>query len=108
MRGLSGDQGVIIPASNVPHLMLRRDVREAVEQGRFSVHAIETVDDGIEVLTGLPAGRRDEDGHYPDGSINRLVEDRLATFSERMRAHAGKTGDDWATGGSSPAEGPLP
>jgi predicted ATP-dependent protease len=85
-RGLTGDQGVLIPASNVKHLMLRRDVVEAVEQGRFNVHAVATVDEGIERLTGVPAGERGADGRFPPESINGRVEARLIGYSERMRA----------------------
>jgi lon-related putative ATP-dependent protease len=92
MRGLTGDQGVIIPATNVKHLMLREDVREAVEAGKFAVHAIDSVDDGIELLTGLPAGQRDEQGLFPDGSLNRLVEDTLTRYSVAMQAYASSGG----------------
>jgi len=91
-RRLTGDQGVLIPAANVKHLMLRRDVVEAVEEGKFSIHAVKTVDEGIEILTGLAAGERDEDGHFPPSSINARVEQRLIRFSERMRALQAKAG----------------
>ncbi|MEN8206983.1 MAG: ATP-binding protein [Pseudomonadota bacterium] len=92
VRGLTGDQGVIIPASNVSHLMLREDVRDAVEAGKFSIYAVDTVDDGIEILTGIPAGQRDKKGQFPKDSINRRVEDTLNRFSERMQAFIqGKT-----------------
>ena len=92
IRGLTGDQGVIIPATNVKHLMLREDVREAVEAGKFAIHAIDSVDDGIELLTGIPAGQRDDQGLFPDGSLNRRVEDTLARYSETMQAYASKGG----------------
>jgi len=92
MRGLTGDQGVIIPASNVKHLMLRADVREAVTAGKFAIHAIDSVDDGIELLTGLPAGQRDEQGLFPDGSLNRRVEDTLTRYSVAMQAYASSGG----------------
>jgi len=88
MRGLTGDQGVIIPATNVKHLMLREDVCEAVVAGKFAIHAIDSVDDGIELLTGLPAGQRDEQGLFPDGSLNRRVEDTLTRYSVAMQAYA--------------------
>ena len=90
VRGLTGDQGVIIPVTNIKHLMLRADVRSAVEDGQFAVHAIDSVDDGIELLTGLPAGQRDEQGQFPEGSINRRVEDRLTQYSEAMQEYSGK------------------
>jgi lon-related putative ATP-dependent protease len=89
-RGLTSEQGVIIPHSNVRHLMLRADVRAAVADGKFAVHAIEHVDDGIELLTGLPAGQRDAEGRFPAGSLNRRVEDTLARYSEDMQAFAAK------------------
>jgi predicted ATP-dependent protease len=81
-RGLTGDQGVIIPAANVRHLMLRRDVVEAAAAGRFHVWAVETVDDALELLTGRPAGKPDETGNYPADSINGLAAARLADLTE--------------------------
>jgi lon-related putative ATP-dependent protease len=85
-RGLTGDQGVLIPKANVKHLMLNQDVIKAVEQGQFHVYAIETVEQGIEILTGLPAGEMDDEGKYPEGTINRLVIDRLEAMTETQRA----------------------
>jgi len=82
-RGLTGDQGVLIPASNVKHLMLRHDVVEAVAAGQFQVYAVETIDQGIELLTGLPAGERNKAGSYPKGSINYRVEARLAELAKK-------------------------
>jgi predicted ATP-dependent protease len=84
-RGLSGTQGVMIPAANVQHLMLRRDVVGAVAEGRFHVHAVETVDEGMELLTGLPAGARDEQGNYPAKSVNGKVEERLRELARQLR-----------------------
>jgi predicted ATP-dependent protease len=84
-RGLTGEQGVIIPRANVEHLMLRADVVEAVAKGQFRVYAVETVDQGIEILTGTPAGERGPEGRFPDGSINQLVEARLAAMAEVAR-----------------------
>jgi predicted ATP-dependent protease len=81
-RGLTGSQGVMIPASNVRHLMLRADVVEACAAGQFSIWPIETIDQGIALLTGKPAGERGADGLYPEGSINRAVEERLKHFAE--------------------------
>jgi len=89
-RGLTGEQGVLIPVSNVKHLMLRQDVVKAVDAGQFHIHPVETVDQGIEILTGVPAGERDEEGTYPEESINRLVETRLAELAEK-RAEFTKT-----------------
>ncbi|HUI95757.1 MAG TPA: AAA family ATPase [Xanthobacteraceae bacterium] len=87
-RGLTGMQGVLIPAANVQHLMLRRDVIEACAAGQFVVYPIATVDQGIALLTGLAAGMRGDDGRYPAGTINRLVEDRLRAFAQVRRSFA--------------------
>lgn len=92
-RGLTGGQGVIIPASNVKHLMLREDVVEAVERGDFHVYPVGSVDEGIEILTGVPAGERDEEGSYPEGTINARVEERLAELAEK-RARFGETAEE--------------
>jgi lon-related putative ATP-dependent protease len=85
-RGLTGDQGVLIPASNVQHLMLREEIVEAVSAGKFAVYAVSHVDQGIEILTGIKAGDRGEDRQFPPGTINRMVEDKLKLFAERARA----------------------
>jgi predicted ATP-dependent protease len=85
-RGLSGDQGVLIPASNVKHLMVREDIIEAVEAGQFHLYAVETIDQGLEILTGLPAGERDESGNFSEGSLNQRVEARLATMAEQLQS----------------------
>jgi lon-related putative ATP-dependent protease len=87
-RGLTGDQGVLMPASNVPHLMLREDVVQAVEDGRFHIYPVETVDQGIEILTGLPAGEPDADGEFPDGTVNQAIQRELTAFAEKARAFA--------------------
>jgi lon-related putative ATP-dependent protease len=87
-KGLTGDQGVIVPAANVHHLMLSDEVVDAVEGGDFHVWAVRTIDEGIELLTGCPAGERDEDGSYPEGTVHRLVEDRLRGYAQRLRAFA--------------------
>nr|WP_263840773.1 S16 family serine protease [Salinibacter sp.] len=87
-RGLAGDQGVLIPAANTDNLMLRPDVVAAVEAGRFHVYPVETVDQGIARLTGMEAGTRDEQGAFPDGTINARVEARLRTFADRRRRFA--------------------
>lgn len=87
-RGLSGDQGVMIPKANIVHLMLREDVVAAVEAGQFHIWAVETIDEGIEILTGVTAGARDESGHFPENSINYRVEARLRRFALDRRAYA--------------------
>ncbi len=91
-RGLTGSQGVMIPASNARHLMLRADVVEACAAGRFAVWPIETIDQGIALLTGRAAGERGADGAYPEGSVNRGVEDRLRQFAD-LRRKAARTDD---------------
>ena len=85
-RGLTGDQGVLIPAANIKHLMLRQDVVDAVAEGKFHVFPVDQIDQGIELLTGLPAGVRDAKGKYPKGSVNRLVEDRLTETAKKRQA----------------------
>jgi len=85
LKELTGEQGVLIPRSNVRNLMLRRDVVEAVEQGKFRIYAVGSIDEGIEVLTGVPAGQRDSEGHYPASSVNGLVEKQLKEYSERLK-----------------------
>jgi lon-related putative ATP-dependent protease len=83
LTGFTGGQGVIIPASNVKHLMLRRDVVAAAEAGTFKVYPIDTIDQGIELLTDMPAGQLDDTGNYPDASINGRVAARLDAFAAR-------------------------
>ncbi|MFO1190059.1 MAG: ATP-binding protein [Alphaproteobacteria bacterium] len=85
-KGLTGEQGVIIPSTNIRHLMLRPDVVEACAAGRFRVHAVSTVNEALALLTGLPAGERDAAGTFPDGSVNRRAEARLIAFGEKARA----------------------
>jgi predicted ATP-dependent protease len=88
-RGLTGEQGVLIPASNVKHLMLKREVVDAVAAGKFRVHPVASIDEGIEILTGVPAGQRDALGQFPEASINGRVERRLAEFADRVRSFGG-------------------
>jgi lon-related putative ATP-dependent protease len=87
-RGLTGDQGVVIPTANVKHLMLRDDVVKACASGKFHVWAVEDVDGGIEILTGVAAGARGTDGRFPDGSVNGRVAARLEQLAEAARAFA--------------------
>jgi lon-related putative ATP-dependent protease len=82
-RGLTGSQGVLIPASNVSHLMLKQELVDAVAAGRFNVYPVATIDEGMEVLTGCVAGERGADDRYPPGTINCRVEQRLADFADR-------------------------
>ncbi|NLX43730.1 MAG: AAA family ATPase, partial [Chloroflexi bacterium] len=85
LRGLTGTQGVLIPRSNVRHLMLRPDVVEAVRQGQFHVYAVSTIEEGIELLTGMPAGVADEEGTYPEGTLYAAVSAKLQLYAERLR-----------------------
>lgn len=93
-KGLDGGQGVILPAANVRHLMLRRDVVEAVRRKRFHVWAIRTVEEGIKLLTGVRAGRADRRGRYPAGSFFGEIERRLKRFAERGRRFAAAESED--------------
>ncbi len=85
-RGLTGDQGVLIPKANVRHLMLREDVVEAARAGRFHIYAVSNVDEAIELLTGVPAGLPDDQGNIPEGSINYLVASQVAEMSARRQS----------------------
>lgn len=84
-RGLSGKQGVLIPARNVPNLLLRPDVTDAIEQGQFSIYPIEHVDQAVELLTGITAGKADEQGQFPPDTINGRVQARLEQYAELRR-----------------------
>ena len=85
-RGLTGEQGVIIPAQNVVNLMLHADVIQAVEDGRFHIYAVRTIDEGLEILTGVPAGDIQEDGDYPADSVHGRVMARLEQIAESLKA----------------------
>jgi lon-related putative ATP-dependent protease len=82
LRGLTGEQGVMIPKQNLIHLMLDHEVLEAVEEGKFHIWAIDTVDEGLEILTGVPAGVPDESGKYPDETVHGKAKERLRFFME--------------------------
>jgi ATP-dependent Lon protease len=83
--GITGEQGVLIPKANVPHLMLRKDLIQAVRKREFRIWAVATVEEGIEVLTGLKAGARGSDGAYTSGTVFRRADDRLAELAEMAR-----------------------
>ncbi|MGE5483975.1 MAG: Lon protease family protein [Ignavibacteriales bacterium] len=85
MKGLTGDQGVIIPEANVKHLMLKEQVVETAREGGFHIYGVSTIDQGIELLTGVPAGGRREDGSFPEGTVNHLVQKRLRELAEKIR-----------------------
>ncbi|HEX8980826.1 MAG TPA: Lon-insertion domain-containing protein [Parasulfuritortus sp.] len=103
-RGLSGGQGVLIPAANVKHLMLRQDVVDACAAGKFAIYPVKTVDEAIELLTGVPAGEPDAEGLLPEGSINFRVAAQLAELSALRQAFAaaGHHDEGKAEGGAEP------
>jgi ATP-dependent Lon protease len=88
-KGLNGGQGVMIPRSNVKDLMLRKDVVAAVKEGRFTIYAVKNIDEGIEILTGRPAGGLKPDGSYPEDSINFMVDQKLQELAEGIKDFAG-------------------
>ena len=87
LRGLTGSQGVLIPRLNVPDLMLKNAVIEAVRAGQFVVYAVERVEEGIEILTGMPAGERDSHGLYPAETVFGRVDARLKAYAEGLRRY---------------------
>ncbi len=89
--GLTGDQGVIIPSTNVGNLMLDEKVVKAVEEGKFHIWAIDTVDDGIEILTGIKAGTPDKKGRYPKGTVNAMVAQKLDEYYDCYVHYAKET-----------------
>jgi predicted ATP-dependent protease len=91
-RGLTGDQGVVLPRSNVQHLMLREDVVDAVRAGQFHVWPVSTIVEGIQLLTGVPAGERGFDDNYAEGSVNQRADRRLHAFGEAIRGIAATNG----------------
>jgi lon-related putative ATP-dependent protease len=103
-KGLNGRQGVIIPEKNIRNLMLKREVIEAVKDGRFHVWPIRTIEEGIEILTGVDAGERRPDGTYPDGTVFQKVDKRLVELAEIVRKFV-KEGDEAAKGGEEENKG---
>lgn len=87
MRGLTGDQGVIIPYQNVRNLSLNDDIIDSVAKGKFHIYAVKTINEGIEILTGVPAGIRDENGEFQKGTINYLAHQKLKKFSEGSKKY---------------------
>jgi predicted ATP-dependent protease len=84
-RGLTGKQGVMIPHQNVGDLMLHKDVVEAVAAGKFHIYPVRNIDQGVEILTGVPAGEKSKNGAYPAGTVNYLVDQRLQDLAKRMK-----------------------
>ncbi len=85
--GLTGEQGCMIPRSNVQNLMLKEEVVEAIKEGKFHIWPVATIDEGIEVLTGVRAGHLQEDGTYEEGTINDLVSKRLKEMAEAVKTY---------------------
>ena len=94
IKGLTGEQGVIIPEQNVKHLMLKDEVVEAIKKKKFNIWAVSTVDEGIQILTGVKAGKKGKRGKYPKGTINFLVDEKLKEYSSNFaklgKAKSGK------------------
>jgi predicted ATP-dependent protease len=84
-RGLTGDQGTIIPCANLHNLMLETEVVDAVKAGKFHVYAIDTVDQGLELVTGVPAGVLGTDGTYPAGTVHHAAQERLFEMAQSLR-----------------------
>ncbi|MDY6932797.1 MAG: AAA family ATPase [Spirochaetota bacterium] len=91
-RGLTGEQGVMIPHTNIRNLMLHEEIVDAVSKGMFHIYAVKTIDEGIEVLTDIEAGERREDNTYPEGSINYLVNKRLKEIADGLKSYS--SGDE--------------
>ena len=89
LRGLTGEQGVMIPHQNIKNLNLSEEVIEAVKKGQFHVYAVKTIDEGIELLTGVPAGKKNKNGEYTIGTVNYLVNEKLKDYSEKAAKKCG-------------------
>ncbi len=84
-KGLTGIQGVIIPHQNIQNLMLKKNVIKAVEQGKFHIYPVKTIDEGIEILTGTEAGKRKKDGIFEEGTVNYLVDEELQRLAKSWK-----------------------
>lgn len=82
LRGLDGSHGVIIPVQNINNLSLSDEIIEDVKNKKFHIYAISTIDEGIELLTGVPAGKKDSNGKFPAGTINYLVQEKLVKYAK--------------------------
>jgi lon-related putative ATP-dependent protease len=87
-KGLTGSQGVMVPESNVQNLMLKEDVVNTVKEGKFHIFSVKTIDEGIEVLTGVKAGERQKDGTFEEETVNYRVNERLKGMAEKLREFA--------------------
>ncbi|MGB9630274.1 MAG: Lon-insertion domain-containing protein, partial [Thermodesulfobacteriota bacterium] len=93
-KGLTGRQGVMIPHLNVDDLMLRKDVVQAVKEGKFHIYPVRTIDQGIEILTGVEAGERMEDGRFKEGTVNDLVDKKLRELGMKIKEFEGGGGEE--------------
>jgi len=84
-KGLTGTQGVIIPETNIPDLMLREDIVEAIKEKKFHLYSVKTIDQGIEILTGRKAGKKLENGKFEKNSVNNLVNQKLLEFAIKLK-----------------------
>lgn len=85
LKGLTGEEGVIIPYQNIDNLMLEDEVIDTVKNGKFKIYAVKTIDEGIEILTGIEAGQLDDNGEYPEGTINYFVQEKLRSYYEMSK-----------------------
>jgi predicted ATP-dependent protease len=85
-KGLTGEQGVMVPHQNVANLMLKDEIIEAVKAGKFHIYAVKTIDEGIEILTGMPMGEKGPDGAYPESTINYLVDKQLKSMADKIKS----------------------
>jgi lon-related putative ATP-dependent protease len=92
-KGLSGKQGVMIPASNAQNLMLKEEIVDAVKDGKFHIYTAQTIDEGIEVLTGRKAGTRDSEGNFEEGTVNALVDKKLREMADKLAEYFSLTTD---------------
>ena len=100
-KGLTGNQGVMIPRLNVPDLMLRKDIVQAVTDRKFHIYPVSAIDEGIAILTGIDAGKKDAQGNYPPGTINYLVDEKLKSIALNLK----KFGEEGAERGKSESAG---
>jgi predicted ATP-dependent protease len=88
VKGLTGEQGVIVPEANLRDLMLDEQVVAAVKSRKFHIYPARTIEEGIEILSGIPAGAHDSEGRYPDGTVFRRVDDRLGQYNDQVRKYS--------------------
>jgi ATP-dependent Lon protease len=95
-KSLTGKQGVMIPHLNLGDLMLRKDVVQAVKEGKFHIYPVQSIDQGIEILTGVEGGERLEDGRFKEGSVNDLVDKKLRELGMKIKEYEGGGGEEGA------------